>query len=202
MRIIAGTKRGMNLFSPPTCESRPITDRVKESLFNILWNYGFPENKIVADLFCGVGSLGLESLSRGAEFVTFVEKNPKIVAVLKRNIEKAGFIRESKVITADVFKIGAPLASAKRGEAGLDSVKKKYDLVFVDPPYAAITITEKGSTLAALLDILAGQLAPAGFAVVRTSKHVQLMDSYGPLHLIERRDWGTMAISILQTQNR
>ncbi len=202
MRIIAGTKRGMNLFSPPTCESRPITDRVKESLFNILWNYGFPEDKIVADLFCGVGSLGLESLSRGAEFVTFVEKNPKIVATLKRNIEKAGFIRESKVITADVFKIGASLASAKRTEDGIDLEHLPYDLIFVDPPYAAITVTEKGSTLAALLDILAGQLAPAGFAVVRTSKHVQLTDSYGPMHSIERREWGTMAITILQMQNR
>jgi 16S rRNA (guanine(966)-N(2))-methyltransferase RsmD len=192
MRIIAGTKRGMNLFSPPTYESRPITDRVKESLFNILWNYGFPKDKIVADLFCGVGSLGLEALSRGAEFVTFIEKNLKIAAVLKRNIKKAGFVRESKVITADAFKIGAPVATGR----------KKYDLIFVDPPYAAVTVTEKGSTLAALLDILAEQLAPASFAVVRTSKHVQLTDSYGPLHSIERRDWGTMAITILQIQNR
>ncbi len=122
MRIIAGTKRGMNLFSPPTYESRPITDRVKESLFNVLWNYGLPEDKIAADLFCGVGSLGLEALSRRAEFVTFVEKNPKIAAVLKRNIEKAGFVRESKVVMADAFKIGAPLASAKQSEAGPSAV--------------------------------------------------------------------------------
>jgi 16S rRNA (guanine966-N2)-methyltransferase len=103
MRIIAGAKRGMKLLSPRTDVSRPITDRVKESLFNVLWNYGFPEDKIVADLFCGVGSLGLEALSRGAEFVTFVEKDPKIIATLKKNIEKAGFGSGSKVIRADAF---------------------------------------------------------------------------------------------------
>ena len=95
------------MFSPKTMASRPITDRVKESLFNVLYNYGLPEGKIVADLFCGVGSLGLEALSRGAEFVTFVEKDPKIIATLKKNIEKAGFVRESKVIRADAFKIGS-----------------------------------------------------------------------------------------------
>ena len=107
MRIIAGTKRGMKLLSPKTDVSRPITDRVKESLFNVLYKYGLPADKVVADLFCGVGSLGLEALSRGAEFVTFVEKDPKIVAILKKNIEKAGFAGESKVIRADAFKIGA-----------------------------------------------------------------------------------------------
>jgi 16S rRNA (guanine966-N2)-methyltransferase len=116
MRIIAGAKRGMKLLSPPrfclrqkTRGSRPITDRVKESLFSVLYKYDLPGGKMVADLFCGVGSLGLEALSRGAEFVTFVEKDPKVIATLRKNIEKAGFAGESKVIRADAFKIGAPV---------------------------------------------------------------------------------------------
>ena len=109
MRIIAGSKRGMKLLSPKTTVSRPITDRVKESLFSILFKYDLPNGKFVADLFCGVGSLGLEALSRGAEFVTFVEKDMKIVATLNRNIEKAGFVKESKVVRANAFKIGAPV---------------------------------------------------------------------------------------------
>ena len=86
MRIIAGSKKGMALFSPGGQISRPIIDRVKESLFDVLYNYGFPEGRVVADLFSGVGSLGLESLSRGAKFVTFVENDPKVVSVLNRNI--------------------------------------------------------------------------------------------------------------------
>ena len=96
----------MKLFSPQSQSSRPITDRVKESVFNVLCNYGLPEGAVVADLFCGVGSLGLEALSRGAEFVSFVEQNPRIIATLERNIEKAGFVKESKVIRANAFKIG------------------------------------------------------------------------------------------------
>jgi len=58
MRIIAGTKRGMKLLSPKGMDTRPITDRVKESLFNVLYNYDMPQDRTVADLFCGTGSLG------------------------------------------------------------------------------------------------------------------------------------------------
>ena len=93
MRIIAGAKRGMHLLGPKTEGSRPITDRVKESLFSVLYKYDLPDGAVVADLFCGVGSLGLEALSRGAKCVTFVEKDQRIIAVLKKNIEKAGFVK-------------------------------------------------------------------------------------------------------------
>jgi 16S rRNA (guanine966-N2)-methyltransferase len=184
MRIIAGAKRGMKLLSPKTDVSRPITDRVKESLFNVLWNYGFPKDKILADLFCGVGSLGLEALSRGAEFVTFVEKDPKIIATLKRNIEKAGFAGESKVIRADAFKIGAPVN------------ERKYDLIFVDPPYSASRETETGSPLGKLLVLLNEQLSQNGIVVVRTEKQIELVERYSLLKVIERRQWGTMAVII------
>lgn len=189
MRIIAGAKRGTKLFSPETNASRPITDRVKESLFDVLWNYGFPEGKIAADLFCGVGSLGLEALSRGAEFVAFVEKDPKIVATLKKNIEKAGFGGESEVVRADAFKIGAPADG------------RKYDLVFVDPPYAASKYTKEGSPLSKLLVLLAERLSLEGIVVVRTERRVELLERYGQLKVLERRQWGTMVVTILQRSN-
>jgi 16S rRNA (guanine966-N2)-methyltransferase len=190
MRIIAGTKRGMKLFSPKTYDSRPITDRVKESLFSLLHKYNVPTGKCVADLFCGVGSLGLEALSRGAELVAFVEKDPKTVTTLRKNMEKAGFGKQARIITADAFKTGAPVQG------------QKYDLVFVDPPYATTTDVGKGSPITALLDILAGQLNPAGLAVVRTDRKTKLMEGYGPLQTIECRNWGTMAVTILQMQGR
>jgi len=148
------------------------------------------EGKMVADLFCGVGSLGLEVLSRGAEFVTFVEKDPKIIAILKKNIEKTGFTRESKIIRADAFKIGAAVD------------EQKYGLIFVDPPYSTTRETAEGSLLAELLNILQGQLAPGGIVVVRTDRRTELLEQYGQLRTIERRRWGTMAVTILQKTNQ
>ena len=186
MRIIAGDKRGMKLFSPKTDLSRPITDRVKESLFNVLRKYDLPADKVVADLFSGVGSLGLESLSRGAKFVTFIEKDPKIAEILKRNIEKAVFIDCSKIIKADAFKIGATVD------------KQNYDLVFVDPPYAMTMQTGKGSSLYKLLDMLSYQVVKDGFVVVRTQENIQLLQQYNRFTAIERRRWGTMAVTILK----
>ncbi|MBW8041860.1 MAG: 16S rRNA (guanine(966)-N(2))-methyltransferase RsmD [Planctomycetes bacterium] len=186
MRIIAGTKRGMKLISPKTQVSRPITDRVKESLFSVLYKYDLPSGKIVADLFSGVGSLGLEALSRGAKSVLFVEQDPKIFTTLKKNIEKGCFAKESKVIRADVFKIGAPFD------------EQKYDLVFVDPPYARTEDVGPDSPLSGLMDLLQYQVAPDGIVVVRANRRTELLERYGVLHLIERRQWGTMAVTILQ----
>jgi 16S rRNA (guanine966-N2)-methyltransferase len=190
MRIIAGTRRGMRLFSPRTAASRPITDRVKESLFSVLCKYDLPGGKMVADLFCGVGSLGLEALSRGAEFVTFVEKDPKIVATLERNIEKAGFVKETRVITSNAFKIGAPVGSGDR----------PYELVFVDPPYACTREVDADSPLGRLLDLLGGRIAPDGLVVARTNRQTFLLEQYGRLRIVERREWGTMAVTILKVQ--
>jgi len=200
MRIIAGTKRGMKLFSPKTVTSRPITDRVKESLFNVLCNYGVPEGKIVADLFCGIGSLGLEALSRGAEFVTFVEQDRNVIATLNRNIDKASFVKESKVIRANAFKIGAPVE--KKIENRKSKIENfRYDLVFVDPPYAFTKNVQDGSLLSELMDILGGQVAPDGFVVVRTERNIFLLQQYGRFRIIDRRQWGSMAISILQSSS-
>ena len=186
MRIIAGAKRGMKLLSPRTDVSRPITDRSKESLFSVLYKYDLPGGKMVADLFCGVGSLGLEALSRGAEFVTFVEKDPKVIATLKKNIEKAGFAGESKVIKADAFKIGAPVDV------------QKYDLIFVDPPYSTTKETKEGSPLSKLLVLLSEQSSLDGIVVVRTERRTELLEQYGQLGVIERRQWGTMAVTIFR----
>jgi len=221
-----------------TSVSRPITDRVKESLFSVLYKYDLPDGKIAADLFCGVGSLGLEALSRGAEFVTFVEKDPKIIATLKKNIEKAGFAgsstvsrsgrsnRESplgdtllrsgtpyggwkaghgtsrtraRVIRADAFKIGAPVRLRESAIASAEAIdEQKYDLVFVDPPYSTTKETKEGSPLSKLLVLLSEQLSPDGIVVVRTEKRTELLEQYGQLGVIERRQWGTMAVTILQ----
>jgi 16S rRNA (guanine966-N2)-methyltransferase len=187
MRIIAGTKKGMKLISPKDETSRPILDRVKESVFDILYKYNMPQGRIVADLFCGVGSFGLESLSRGAELVTFVEKDPEIAAVLKKNIVKADFTNQSRIIVADVFKVGA----------SPDAAGNKYDLVFVDPPYKLTEDVGEKSQLSRLLNILEKQTTAEALVLVRTHYKQQLLENYGNFHTIERRRWGTMMVTFV-----
>ena len=188
MRIIAGTKRGMRLLGPKTRVSRPITDRVKQSLFDVLQNYHLLDGARVADLFCGMGSLGLEALSRGAAFVCFVEKSAEVVEILERNISKADFSRQSRVVRASAFRVGAPVGP--RGE--------RYDLVFVDPPYAFTREVGEGSALVDLLTVLERQVVRRGIVVVRTHRDVAVLDEYGPFHAVDRRQWGTMAVVLLQ----
>lgn len=192
MRIIAGSKRGMRLLSPKTRDSRPITDRVKESLFNVLYKYDLPGGAVVADLFCGVGSLGLEALSRGAQLVSFVERDAKIIVTLNRNIEKAGFVTASKVVQANAFTVGAPVVFESQ----------MYGLVFVDPPYAGTADVQAGSRLDKLLDLLHQQVTDDGIVVVRTHERVSLLDEYGEFRTVERRQWGTMAVTVLQKRRR
>lgn len=189
MRIISGTKRGMKLLSPKGYETtRPITDRVKESLFNVLYKYDMPMDCVVADLFCGTGSMGLESLSRGAKWVTFVEKDHRTAEILKKNILKAAFEVESKVIRASVFKTGAPPA----GEY------EKYDLVFVDPPYIMTYDVSEVSDAGKLLQVVSGQVTDKGIVVLRTSENALVLNEYAGLKVIERRKWGTMSIMIMR----
>jgi len=188
MRIIAGTKRGMKLLSPKGYDTRPITDRVKESLFNVLYNYGFPQDKVAADLFCGTGSLGLEALSRGAKNVTFVDDNPNVIETLNRNIAKAGFAGRSKVIRANALKIGAAVSP------GWD----KHELVFVDPPYKMTGDVGADSALAQLLELVCQQVADEAIIVIRTHRRTKLLDKYSRSKVIDRRKWGTMAVALLR----
>jgi 16S rRNA (guanine966-N2)-methyltransferase len=182
----------MKLLGPKTQVSRPITDRVKESLFSVLYKYNLPGDAVVADLFSGVGSLGLEALSRKARFVTFVEQDPKIISVLKSNIEKAGFINESEIMRTNAFTFGL-LPNPDR---------QMYDLVFVDPPYAASMDVQTGSPLSSLLDSLGPRVTAEAVIIVRTDRKVSLLEQYSEFRIIERRRWGSMAVTILQKTNK
>jgi 16S rRNA (guanine966-N2)-methyltransferase len=187
MRIIAGTKRGMNLFSPVGKVSRPITDRVKESLFNVLYKYNLPDGAVAADIFCGVGSLGLEALSRGAEFVTFIERDVKIAAVLKKNISKTGFDGRCKVINADAFKAAGKISDLGHG---------KCNLIFVDPPYVMTGRNDEDSRITGLMNLLPEQLSPGGIIIVRAASTTILPQRFGKFQILEQRQWGTMTCTI------
>jgi len=191
MRIIAGTKKGMKLFAPKTNLTRSVTDRVKESIFDILNCYGFPKNKSTADLFSGVGSMGLEALSRGARFVSFVERNDLTLSILKKNIIKAGFTDKCKVLRGDAYQIGAPPRTDNQ----------KYELVFTDPPYRDTDIKKADSPLDALLKTLSTQIASGAIVVVRTSVNAPQLAQYPPLKIIDERCYGNMLIRFLIKQH-
>lgn len=120
MRIVAGTARGRKLVSPEGMDVRPTTDKVKESLFNII-QFEVPDARVL-DLFAGTGQLGLEALSRGAAEAVFVDASGKSLATVKKNAELCGFTDRAKLVHADA------LSWLSRGEG-------EFDLVFLDPPY-------------------------------------------------------------------
>lgn len=187
MRIISGTKKGMTIFPPKGDATRPITDRVKESIFDVLYRYNLIVGRLIADLFCGTGSFGLEALSRGAKEAVFIDIDKRTIEILKKNIAKAGFTAQGRIVCGNAFKIGAPESSDR----------EKSSLVFVDPPYEMSGDTSQNSRLAGLLALLAEQIADDGLVVVRTGKKINLLDSYGDLKIIDKRVWSSMAVTFL-----
>lgn len=122
MRIIAGTARSLPLKTIEGPDTRPTTDRIKETLFNILQR-DIPGSYFL-DLFAGSGQIGLEALSRGASYAVFVENGKKAAACVEDNIHFTKFDKESRLIASDVM-------TALRSMEG----KYKFDLIFMDPPY-------------------------------------------------------------------
>lgn len=122
MRIIAGTARSLPLKTVEGMGTRPTTDRIKETLFNMLQNE--VPGSYFLDLFAGSGQIGLEAISRGARYAVFVDNNKKAVACIEDNIRFTKFDKESKVYSSDVL-------SALRAMEG----KYQFDIIFMDPPY-------------------------------------------------------------------
>lgn len=122
MRIIAGTARSLPLKTIEGMNTRPTTDRIKETLFNML-QQDVPGSYFL-DLFAGSGQIGLEAVSRGATYAVFVENNKKAAACIEDNIHFTKFDKQTKLIQSDVI-------SALRSMEG----KYQFDVIFMDPPY-------------------------------------------------------------------
>ncbi|KXK03831.1 MAG: N6-adenine-specific methylase [Chlorobi bacterium OLB4] len=123
MRIISGYLGSRKLFVPAnTLKVRPTSDRIRESMFNIIENLIVIENAYVLDIFCGTGALGIEAISRGAEFVFFVDKHSGTV---QRNIETLGIGNKSEIINADY----------RHFLNSEDFKELNVSIVFADPPY-------------------------------------------------------------------
>ncbi|SNS95065.1 16S rRNA (guanine(966)-N(2))-methyltransferase RsmD [Tropicimonas sediminicola] len=187
MRIIAGRNRGLALASvgkgDTAAHLRPTSDRVRESLFNLLaHSHGDPvEDARVLDLFAGTGALGLEALSRGASHVTFVDDGGKARALLRENIEKMRAQGVTKVFRRDATRLGEA-----RGPA--------FDLVFLDPPYG------KGLGERAIASALAGGWLASGALVVWEENAP--MDPPEGFELEDRRNWGDTHVTLLRGPER
>lgn len=122
MRVIAGSRRSLPLKTLPGLTTRPTSDKIKETLFNILMP--LINGCRFLDVFAGSGGIGIEALSRGASFACFIEKDPRAAAVIRDNLAFTKFTAESKLITSDAVRL-------------LSSVNKEapYDVIFMDPPY-------------------------------------------------------------------
>lgn len=182
MRIIGGEKRGLKLADVGEGDSaahlRPTTDRVRESIFNLLVNgtHGNPIPQArVLDLFAGTGALGLEALSRGAARVAFVDDGLAARALLRQNIEKMRAMGVTDVWRRDATKMGPC-----RGEG--------YDLIFLDPPYGM------GLGERALASCLADGWIAAGAMVVWEESKAPLVPA--PLEQIDQRKYGDTIVTL------
>jgi len=129
MRIISGYLKGKKVLQPKNKHTRPLKDLTKESIFNILKHSNLIEldfnNSKVLDLFSGVGSFGLECISRGVKHVTFIENYEEAVSVLKKNIINLNCEKKTKILIKDIFNI----------KNINEIIKKKFEIIFLDPPY-------------------------------------------------------------------
>jgi 16S rRNA (guanine(966)-N(2))-methyltransferase RsmD len=182
MRIIAGEFRSRRLFTPRDASvTRPIPDRVKESLFGLL--RGHTEGAAVLDCFAGTGAIGLEALSRGAQRCVFVERDRKVAEILKRNVEALGVADRSEVIVGDAL-----------GPGALARCPRPVTLAFFDPPYPLVRDPAGWARVRMQLQRVIDLLSEDGFAVLRTpwpfSIHTEIEGAAAPEAAPARRGKG------------
>jgi 16S rRNA (guanine(966)-N(2))-methyltransferase RsmD len=180
MRITAGKAKGQELKSRKGLSLRPTTGLVRQALFSLLNSLGSCDWRRAIDLYAGSGALGIEALSRGAEWVDFVEINYRYAEIIKINLAKTGFASQAKVYCCSVNK-------------ALSFLKNEYDLVLLDPPYKApfpVDCLEKLSY---------HNLVGANSTIVTQHSLFQsLPPSFGQFHLAQARSYGDSQISIYQ----
>lgn len=183
MRIVAGVFRGRSLVAPSGMGTRPITDRVKETLFNMLGHHFAQPGELpaieVLDVFCGPGSLGIEALSRGACRGTFVERDRKALRALRENLRALKLGANSRVMTDNAWTMRVP-----ESDGG-------YGLIFVDPPYRD---AEDAVRVGDLLERLATGLSPDGLLVYRHERHGPVPEDLPSLVCQREREFGRMHI--------
>lgn len=174
MRIIAGIHRGRPLAAPKTEKIRPTADRVKCAIFSMISDEIRDAN--VLDLFCGSGALGLETLSRGANFCTFIDKNREAIALVTQNIERLNLAEKSVCVN-------------EPAESFIAKTDEKFDIILLDPPYFDDNAYK-------ILENLKKVLNSGAIVVAEHAKVVDLPDKIGDLYRIKHKIYGTVAVSV------
>ena len=175
MRIISGSRRGHKLLEFDGMDIRPTTDRVRESMFNLICDYVYDSN--VLDLFAGSGALSFEALSRGAAFSTLCDIDKKSLDIVKSNAQKLNFSDKIKLnqISYDRF---------------LDTAKDKYDIVFLDPPY------NKGFVKPAVDLIVRNDLLSKDGIIVLESDEIDEHGEFLHLTILKQKKYGRSYVTV------
>lgn len=179
MRVIAGDHRGRHLTAVPGKGTRPTTDKVKESIFNIIGPYF--DGGWALDLYAGTGSLGIEALSRGADKGVFVERDQRAFATVKQNLAALKLEERSELYRTESSR--ALKVLAKREIC--------FDLVFLDPPYAQQKIAEEVEQLQQL-----GLLAPEAWIVAEHDASIRLPERIGHCQVYREATYGDTSVTI------
>lgn len=176
MRVISGTARGRRLKELPGLDTRPTTDKVKESVFNVI-QFDI-EGRTVLDLFGGTGQMGIEALSRGAQHVTFVDYAPAAAKIIRENLATVGFSGQAQVVQSD-------------WRAFLTSCREKFHLIFLDPPYKGEMLENALETIAAI-DILSEH----GIIICESPLDKQLPDLAAPYEKGREYRYGKIKVTL------
>ncbi len=175
MRIIAGTARGREISAPKGMDTRPVTDIIRESLFNI-WQFDV-EGARFLDLFSGSGCMGLEALSRGAERVVMVDAGNEQVRTIRANLKRTGLDKcANEVVRDDVF----------HAIGRLGRTHQLFDIIYLDPPFTVDEIFIP--VMEALAD--GALLAPDGVVAIRTRDRKEMPDTFGVLKRTRQKRYG------------
>jgi 16S rRNA (guanine966-N2)-methyltransferase len=189
MRVIGGIHRGRRLAAPEGLATRPMTDRVRENLFNIL--AAEVPGAVVLDLFAGSGALGLEALSRGARWCTFVERDEKALNAIETNCRALRLERQARGMRQDALRPG-DWVRLPGGE--------RYTLLLADPPYALTADAEGRRRLAAMAQTLAalGCLAPGAVAMVRMKRGTPMDTPWNGFAPADERTYGSTTLHLMR----
>ena len=180
MRVVAGKFGSRTLRGPRGQALRPTSDRLRETLFNILG--AAVEDSVFVDAYAGTGAVGIEALSRGARRVVFIEKHRAAVAVIRRNLSQLGIEESAEVLPVD----------ASKGFAWLAKESVRADFVFADPPYA------DAAEYALVLEVLgeSSVVAPDGRVIIEHDRRQKLPDRAGNLMRMRVAEQGDATLSI------
>jgi len=181
MRIISGVFRGKKILQPLDTATRPLKDLTKESIFNIIkhsnkFKIDFEKSHIL-DLFSGIGSFGLECISRGARFVTFVENYKQVLPILKKNLNNLKIIDNYKIIEKNILV-----------DLDFNSLNQKFDIIFLDPPY-------KDKNLLIVLNKIIESKILSNNGIIIIHRHKKELDDFPKnLKIIEIKKYGISKI--------